>query len=72
MNWKHYIIEKNRRNKFGIIDIIYTSIDKNPNIKSRTERLFVIIEGKKIPYRIYDLVEYKNFKNCVEVIHFNI
>lgn len=67
MNWKQYIISKVRNNRKGMIDIIYTSIDKNPNISSRQDRLFVNVDSKTYPYRCYDLTEYKCLKKVVEV-----
>ena len=50
-----------------MIELIYTSIEKNPNIASRQDRLFVVLDSKCYPYRCYDLVTYKSLKQVVEV-----
>jgi hypothetical protein len=53
--------------KKGLIDILYTSLDKNPNVTSRQDRIFTILDIKKYPYRCYDLNKYRNLKGVVEV-----
>ncbi len=50
-----------------MIELIYTSIEMNPNIASKQDRLFVTIDSKCYPYRCYDLVTYKQLKQVVEV-----
>jgi len=67
MAWKQSIIEKNKKEKRGMIDVLYTSLEMNSNLKSRIDRIFVILDSHKYPYRCYDLVQYKNFKPIVEV-----
>jgi hypothetical protein len=67
MAWKKHVINKIQNERKGMIDIIYSSIDKNANITSRTDRLFVVLDSKRFPYRCYDLVRYKNLKKVVEV-----
>ena len=67
MNWKLYIINKIRQSKKGIIDIIYSSLEKNANVSSRQDRIFVNVESKRYPYRCYDLYYYKQLKPIVEV-----
>ena len=53
-----------------MVDIIYTSLDRNPNITSRQDRLFCGVDMKKYPYRCYDLNFYRNLKGVVEVSEF--
>lgn len=67
MNWKQYMITKVKNSKKGMIDIIYTTLDKNSNITSRQDRLFVNVDSKRYPYRCFDLVTYKHLKSTVEV-----
>ncbi len=67
MTWKQFIIEKIKKEKRGMIDLLYTSLEINPNLKSRNDRIFVTLDSQKYPYRCYDLVQYKNFKSIVEV-----
>jgi hypothetical protein len=55
-----------------MIEVIYTSIEKNPNITSRQDRLFVGLDSKCYPYRCYDLVTYRALKQVVEVYYNNI
>lgn len=50
-----------------MIDIIFSSLDTNPNITSRQDRLFVNVESKRYPYRCYDLTAYRHLKPIVEV-----
>ncbi len=50
-----------------MIDIIFTPIDRHPNVTSRQDRIFTILDIKKYPYRCYDLNRYKNLKGVVEV-----
>jgi hypothetical protein len=67
MSWKFYIINKVRANNKGMIDIIYSSIEKNPNMASRQDRLFINVDSKRYPYRCYDLTTYRQLKDIVEV-----
>lgn len=70
MTWKQHIISKIKTDRRGMIDLIYTTIEINPNVKSRTDRMFVLLESQRYPFRCYDLVKYKNLKNIVEVKNF--
>ena len=67
MTWKQHVINKIKTEKRGMIDLIYTSIEKNPNVKSRTDRMFFCLESQRYPFRCYDLVKYRNLKSTVEV-----
>ncbi len=69
MNWKQYIINKVKSTKKGMIEIIYSSIDRNPNITSRQDRLFVNLDIKRYPYKCYDLTNYKCLRKVVEVFN---
>jgi glutaredoxin len=55
-----------------MIEIIYTTIEKNPNIASKQDRLFVNLDSKCYPYRCYDVVTYKHLKQVIEVYKFFI
>jgi hypothetical protein len=73
MYWKQYIIYKFQQERKGMIEVIYTSLEKNVNLSSRQDRLFVNIDSKCYPYRCYDLWYYKGLKRVVEVYSvFNI
>ena len=50
-----------------MIELIYTTIEKNANVKSRIERIFFLLESQRYPFRCYDLVKYKNLKFIIEV-----
>lgn len=67
MTWKKYVSNKSRMDKLGMIEIIYTSLDGKANISSKQERLFVLLDNKFVPHKIYDLMEYFNLKKVVEV-----
>jgi hypothetical protein len=68
MNWKNYVINKIRASKKGLVEVIYSSIDKNPNCTSRQDRLFVNLDSRRYPYKCYDVVNYKPLRKVVEVI----
>jgi hypothetical protein len=67
MFWKQYIINKVQSERKGMIEIIYTSLEKSSNLASRQDRLFVNIDSKCYPYRCYDLWYYRGLKGVVEV-----
>jgi len=67
MTWKKYIANKTRIEKLGIIEVIYTSMENKANISSKQERLFIMLDNKFLPHRIYDLVNYTNLKRVVNV-----
>ena len=70
MTWKKYIANKNRIEKLGMIEVIYTSMENKANTTSRQERLFTILDNKFVAHRIYELTNYTNLKKVVNVCRF--
>ena len=63
-SWKNYMIKKLiKQNHQGLIEIIYSSLNNNSVMKFNSIEL--VLDGMKIPYRIYDLIEYKALKTVV-------
>jgi len=67
MSWKKYIANKNRIEKIGMIEVIYSSMPTKSNTLSKQENLFTLLDNKFVPHRIYDLLIYSNLKNVVNV-----
>ncbi len=67
LHWKHHMIRSLKDSRKGMIEVIFTSLQVNANVTSRQERIFVMLDSKKLPYRSYDLTKYKALKQVVEV-----
>ena len=70
--WRQYLVQRLKKKRTGMIDVIYSSIGLKTNIASRTEGVFLRLDIKKYPYRCYDLTVYKNLLKIVDVIFFNL
>ena len=65
-HWRRYFIEEIRKKKRGMIDIIYTSLTTNQLVESKTTKTFLIVDGKKYPYRCFDLTIYSKLAKIIE------
>ena len=65
-HWRRFFIEKLRKKRRGMIDIIYSTLEYNPNVSTHQSQAFLILDNKKYPYRCYDLMTYKNLSKTVE------
>lgn len=64
--WKNYMIKKLTKNYFsGMIEIIYSSLNSSKSTKLL--QVSNILEGLKLPFRLYDLATYGELKNIVNV-----
>ena len=65
-HWRRYFIEEIRKKKRGIIDVIYTSLTTNQLAEAKTTKTFLILDGRKYPYRCFDLTVYQKLSKFIE------
>lgn len=64
--WKNYMINKLiKQNHRGMVEIIFSSMQSNSNSNSKFSQITNVLEGLKLPYRVYDLMEYQDLKTVV-------
>jgi glutaredoxin len=64
--WRRFFIEEINKKKRGMIDVIYTSLNTNVVGSSKNNQTFLILDGKKYPYRCFDMMKYFGFKKLIE------
>ena len=57
---------RNKEKKRGIIDVIYTSLTTNQLAEAKTTKTFLILDGRKYPYRCFDLTVYQKLSKFIE------
>lgn len=63
--WRKYYIDQLKKERTGMIDVVYTSLEANPNLSSHQNQVFMILDTKKYPYRCYDLMTYKALSTLI-------
>ena len=67
-HWRRFYIEKLRKQRKGIIDVIYSSLETNPNVASHQNQTFNILDTKRYRYRCYDLMKYKQLAKVLNEV----
>ena len=67
-SWKNYKIREINKQSYGMVEVIYTSITgSNNSISTKMEQIENILTLTNSPFRIYNLLDYKDLKVVVEV-----
>ena len=67
-HWRRFYIEKLRKQRKGIIDVIYSSLETNTNVASHQNQTFNILDTKRYRYRCYDLMKYKQLAKVLNEV----
>ena len=70
-HWRRFYIEKLRKQRKGMIDVIYSSLETNANVASHQNQTFNILDTKRYRYRCYDLMKYKQLAKLLNEVHSN-